>query len=182
MNRRDFLLGLIGVGGTTILAACGFGEAASALGGGGRESAPLGIELGVWRARVGERAFAVLFEEATERPHSSPLNQEKREGTFLCVACNNPIFESFAKYESGTGWPSFWTAIEGSIQTRIDNKLILPRTEYHCANCTGHQGHVFRDGPNPTGLRYCNNGVALRFIVKDDPIPARIEGPEGLST
>ena len=97
--------------------------------------------------------------------------QEKREGTFICAACNLPLFEASTKYESGTGWPSFFDAIPGRVGTKTDFKLILPRTEYHCARCGGHQGHVFKDGPQPTGQRYCNNGVALRFVPAGEELP-----------
>jgi len=124
-----------------------------------------------WRALLSGEAFAVLFEEATEPPGASPLNGEKRAGTFVCAACHAPLFESASKYESGTGWPSFFAPIDGRLGTRRDFKLILPRTEYHCARCGGHQGHVFKDGPPPTGERYCNNGVALRFVPEGEPLP-----------
>lgn len=109
----------------------------------------------------------VLEEEGTEAPGSSPLNTEKRDGVYVCAKCGSPLFYSDAKYNSGTGWPSFFTAIEGSLETKIDMKLGVPRQEYHCAKCGGHQGHVFDDGPMPTGLRYCNNGCALEFKPKD---------------
>jgi peptide-methionine (R)-S-oxide reductase len=118
-----------------------------------------------------ERDEGVLFEEGTERPWTSPLNTEKRPGTFVCAACNLPLFRSDKKFDSGTGWPSFFEVIPGHVDTRRDFKLVLPRTEYHCARCGGHQGHVFRDGPEPTGLRYCNNGVALRFVPDGEPLP-----------
>lgn len=125
-----------------------------------------------WRKILSAEAFAVLFQEATERPRSSPLNAEKRSGKFVCAACFLPLFSSGAKFESGTGWPSFFEPIEGSIGTRRDWKLVLPRTEYHCARCGGHQGHVFGDGPAPTGQRFCNNGLALRFVPDSEPLPA----------
>lgn len=118
-----------------------------------------------WRARLdSDLAYQVLREEATERPFTSPLNDEKREGTFVCAGCDLPLFDSKTKYDSGTGWPSFYDVIAGAIGTKEDNRLWMTRTEYHCARCLGHQGHVFADGPAPTGLRYCNNGVALKFI------------------
>jgi peptide-methionine (R)-S-oxide reductase len=125
-----------------------------------------------WKKLLTPEQYDVLFEEATERPRSSPLDHEKRAGTYVCAACFLPLFASTAKFDSGTGWPSFFQPIEGHIGTRRDFKLILPRTEYHCARCTGHQGHVFDDGPPPTGLRYCNNGVALRFVVEGESLPA----------
>jgi peptide-methionine (R)-S-oxide reductase len=125
-----------------------------------------------WRGVVPPESYRVLFEEATERAGTSPLNQEKREGTFVCAACNLPLFRSDTKYESGTGWPSFYDFIPGHLETKRDFRMIWPRTEYHCARCGGHQGHVFNDGPRPTGQRYCNNGVALRFVPDGEPLPA----------
>ena len=119
-----------------------------------------------WRSRLTDHEFHVLRKHGTERPWSSPLNDEKREGTYVCKGCDLPLFKSNMKYDSGTGWPSYFDVIEDSIGTTVDNKLFLPRTEYHCIRCKGHQGHVFKDGPNPTGLRYCNNGVAIKFIPK----------------
>lgn len=117
-----------------------------------------------WRAQLPADAYGVLFEEDTERPFSSALNDEKRDGLFACRACSLPLFSSAMKYDSGTGWPSFFTCIEGHLATQQDFKLIWPRTEYHCAKCGGHQGHVFDDGPAPSGQRWCNNGVALIFV------------------
>ena len=108
----------------------------------------------------------VLCDEGTERPFTSPLLDEYREGVFACAACGQALFESFAKYDSGTGWPSFFDAIPDAIETKVDYKIGVARTEYHCAQCKGHQGHVFEDGPAPTGLRYCNNGLALTFVPK----------------
>jgi peptide-methionine (R)-S-oxide reductase len=127
-----------------------------------------------WRQRLDPQAFHVLFEEGTERAGTSPLNGEKRPGTFVCAACNNPLFTGEMKFDSGTGWPSFFRVLDGAVDTRRDFKLFWPRTEYHCARCGGHQGHVFNDGPAPTGLRYCNNGVALRFIPDGEPLPELI--------
>src|SRR5918993_5500834 len=124
-----------------------------------------------WRSLLPANAYDVLFEDHTERPFTSPLNEEKSNGTYLCAACFLPVFESSAKFDSGTGWPSFFRPIEGHIETKRDFKLIWPRTEYHCARCGGHQGHVFNDGPPPTGQRWCNNGLALRFVPQGHPLP-----------
>ncbi len=128
--------------------------------------------LSEWQGLLSRDQYAVLFEAATERPYASPLNQEKRQGTYVCAACYLPLFDSAAKYESGTGWPSFYKPIEGHLGTKRDYWLVLPRTEYHCIRCGGHQGHVFNDGPPPTGQRWCNNGVALKFAPRGEPLPA----------
>ena len=116
-----------------------------------------------WKARLSPAAYAVLRHEDTERAFTSPLNAEKRPGVFHCAGCDLALFSSDNKFDSGTGWPSFWDVLPGAVGTKIDKALFYARTEYHCARCLGHQGHVFEDGPAPTGLRYCNNGVALRF-------------------
>jgi peptide-methionine (R)-S-oxide reductase len=121
-----------------------------------------------WRAELSPEAYKVLRHEGTERAGTSPLNDEKRRGTFVCAGCGTPLFTSDMKFDSGTGWPSFFTTLPGVFETRRDFRLVWPRTEYHCATCGGHHGHVFDDGPSPTGLRYCNNGVALRFVPDAD--------------
>ena len=120
-----------------------------------------------WQQHLSGAQFDVLREEGTERPGSSPLNAEKRRGVFTCAGCDLPLFTSEMKYESGTGWPSFFTSIPEALETKRDFKMVWPRTEYHCARCGGHQGHVFDDGPPPTGERWCNNGVALQFIANN---------------
>ena len=167
MSRRNILKGMLGALGLWL-----GGRRASAT----PSAAAAGVERlelpkSEWKKRLSPEAYAVLFEEETERPNSSPLDKEKRPGSYVCAACMLPLFESSAKFESGTGWPSFFRAIEGHVATKTDYKLLLPRREYHCARCGGHQGHVFEDGPPPTGLRYCNNGVALRFVPEGEPLP-----------
>jgi peptide-methionine (R)-S-oxide reductase len=120
-----------------------------------------------WRAELSPEQFRVLRGHGTERPGSSPLNAEKRSGTFLCAGCGEALFDAGTKFESGTGWPSFWAPIEGGVGTQTDRSLFMTRTEVHCARCGGHLGHVFPDGPKPTGQRYCMNGVAMRFEPKE---------------
>lgn len=129
---------------------------------------PLELTEEQWRARLTPEQFEILREEGTEYPYSSALNNEKRRGSYQCAGCDLPLFESLAKYDSGTGWPSFFQSIPGHLETKTDFRLIYPRTEYHCIRCGGHQGHLFDDGPRPTGQRWCNNGLALKFIPEPE--------------
>jgi peptide-methionine (R)-S-oxide reductase len=167
MTRRNVLAGLLGVLAGVLRGKRAVAAEKPAAG----DFEKLVLPKSEWKNRLPPAAYAVLFEEHTEPAGSSPLDREKRKGTFLCAACLLPLFESAAKFDSGTGWPSFFRPIEGRVATKTDFKLIVPRTEYHCARCGGHQGHVFEDGPPPTGLRYCNNGVALRFVPHGEALP-----------
>lgn len=134
--------------------------------------APLAKSKDEWRALLERNRFEILFEEDTERAFASSLNDEQRAGTYICAACYLPLFYSKHKYDSGTGWPSFTRPIEGAMAKRTDYKLIFPRTEYHCARCGGHQGHVFKDGPAPRRERWCNNGLALLFVPRTQELPS----------
>ncbi len=125
-----------------------------------------------WRDRLEPERYDILFRDRTERAFTSPLNDEKRAGVYICAACHLPLFSSESKFDSGTGWPSFFEPLPGRIGTRRDFKLLMPRTEYHCIRCGGHQGHVFDDGPEPTGQRWCNNGLALKFVPEDETPPS----------
>ena len=155
MTRRPFLVALSAFGFAPNLV---FAQVAAPT------LAPLKLSDAEWKSRLSPAAYDVLRHEGTERPGSSPLNAEKRKGRFHCAGCDLPLFSSESKYESGTGWPSFYAALPGSVGTTVDRKLFIARTEYHCIRCEGHQGHIFDDGPKPTGKRYCNNGVALKFV------------------
>ena len=117
-----------------------------------------------WQARLSQEEYYILRKEGTERPGTSILNDEKRKGTYRCVGCEQPLFSSEMKFDSGTGWPSFFDYLPNALEFKTDFKLVIPRKEYHCSRCGGHHGHVFKDGPEPTGLRYCNNGLVLSFI------------------
>ena len=162
MHRRNFIKLLLGGAGMLGLQ--------SALRNVAMADMPAGDSVGSiaktdaeWKAQLSPEQYDVLRHEGTERAFTSPLNNEHRAGMFACVACDLPLFPSKFKFNSGTGWPSFFDVIPGHIDKKSDYGLIIPRTEYHCARCGGHHGHVFNDGPQPTGLRYCNNGVALKF-------------------
>ena len=160
MDRRNFLKwSLTGLGGLGIVARLDADAALAA----GSPNPWLAISDADWRRKLTAEQYAVLRSESTERPFSSPLNHEKRLGIFHCAGCDLPLFDASHKFDSGTGWPSFYRALPDAVATKIDHKLVVARTEYHCARCGGHHGHLFADGPAPTGLRYCNNGVALRF-------------------
>ena len=156
-SRRGFL-GWIGASASfAALAACGSGRAEA-------KSFPVSLSEAQWRSKLTKSEFYVLRQEGTERPYSSPLNDEKRAGVFVCAGCGNSLYSSKTKYDSGTGWPSFWAPVDkGAVGTSRDFKLGYPRTEVHCADCGGHLGHIFSDGPRPTGKRHCINGVAMDF-------------------
>ncbi len=171
MNRRTLLQGMVAMAAMPLLPACSRASA---------PPPPAGTDVvtalnhpdAFWRDKVSPAAFEVLFEDDTERAFSSPLDQEKRDGTFICAACYLPLFDSEHKFDSGTGWPSFTQPIAGTMDTKRDFILLIPRSEYHCARCSGHQGHIFDDGPPPLGKRWCNNGLALRFVPQDQNLPA----------
>jgi peptide-methionine (R)-S-oxide reductase len=153
---------LLGGGAMIVLGVVtGIGRAASAP---SRPKAPFQLSDAEWHKRLTPVQYATLREAATERPFTSPLNKEHRKGTFLCAGCDQKLYASSTKFESGTGWPSFYRPLPNAIGTSTDRDLGYERTEVHCARCGGHLGHVFNDGPKPTGLRYCMNGVAMKFV------------------
>ena len=159
LDRRSFLLA--GVAGTAAAALLGCRRAEAA-----PEHFAVQLPDAQWRARLGPAAYDVLRHEGTERPFTSPLNDEHRAGTFGCKGCNRPLFASRTKFDSGTGWPSFWAPLAGAVATRNDGSLGMERTEVHCTRCGGHLGHLFDDGPRPTGKRYCMNGAAMTFSAR----------------
>ena len=187
MNRRSFLWRVPAIVAVpTALAACGRTQSQPMSRAGADVAIPDSLHVHppidgfetldkpaeAWRSVVSDEAYHILFEDGTERSFTSPLLGIKEEGTYVCAACYLPLFPSTTKFESGTGWPSFWTPLDGRLGEEEDARFGMVRTEYHCKRCGGHQGHVFPDGPEPTGLRYCNNGLALRFVPANEPLPA----------
>jgi peptide-methionine (R)-S-oxide reductase len=158
MDRREFFRLMAGGAGILLMPAFALRAFAA------EQIAKITRSDAEWKKLLTPEQYDVLRDEGTEMPFSSPLDHETHAGTYLCAACDLPLFPSKYKYDSGTGWPSFYDVLPGRVETKRDFALFLPRTEYHCARCGGHQGHVFDDGPKPTGLRYCNNGVALKFV------------------
>jgi len=159
VNRRQWLTGML-IGGASLWAIRALDDGAADAAG-----FPYRLTDAQWRARLSPQAYAVLRRHDTERPFSSPLNAEHRKGTFACAGCDLPLFSSATKFDSGTGWPSFWQPLPRAVGTTTDYDIGYPRTEVHCARCGGHLGHVFDDGPKPTGKRYCMNGVSLKFVA-----------------
>ena len=161
MKRRTFLLGTVTLGWS--LAMSSKISAGNSTDKAQQNIAKITKSDEVWKTLLTAEQYHVLRKEGTEPPFSSPLNNEKAEGVYHCAGCDFELFTSSMKFDSGTGWPSFTTSIANHLETRVDFKIIVPRTEYHCARCGGHHGHIFSDGPEPTGQRWCNNGIALTF-------------------
>ena len=157
MIDRRYFLGSAGMAAASLLLFGRSGNAAPAM------HFAVNHSPAEWKTMLGPQRFAILREAATERPFTSPLNKEHRRGTFVCAGCARPLYDSATKFESGTGWPSFWKPLAGAVVTKGDRSLLMERTEVLCSRCGGHLGHVFDDGPKPTGLRYCMNGLALNF-------------------
>ena len=164
MKRRTLLWTALGMGGTAISGGLGMALWSKSAKAAESETFEYQLSEAEWREKLSPQAYAVLREEATERAGSSPLNHEKRPGVFHCAGCDLPLFDMATKYESGTGWPSFYEPLPNAVATREDRSWFMARIEVHCRRCGGHLGHVFDDGPQPTGLRYCMNGVALKFV------------------
>ena len=154
-SRRSLLAGITASASVVALSGCGSPAEA--------KSFPISLSDSEWQTRLTKMQYFVLRQEGTEPAYSSPLDNEKRSGVFHCAGCNNALFSSKTKYDSGTGWPSFWKALPNAVGKSVDYKLGYPRVEVHCADCGGHLGHMFSDGPRPTGKRYCMNGVAMKF-------------------
>jgi peptide-methionine (R)-S-oxide reductase len=155
-DRRSALVWLGAGFGATLLTSCGSSPAQA-------KTFKVRYSDAEWKKRLTPAQYYILREEGTERPFTSPLDKEKRKGTFFCAGCGNALYSSATKFDSRTGWPSFYAPLRGAVGTSTDFKLGYPRTEVHCADCGGHLGHVFKDGPKPTGLRYCMNGDAMKF-------------------
>ena len=164
MTRRNLGLSAVGAAAAGLGLSRLFGGETAAREG---KTFPVSLTEDEWKQRLDKEQYYVLREHGTERAGTSPLNREKRSGTFVCAGCDTPLFTADTKYESGTGWPSFFKPIDGAVETEEDNTFFMRRTEVHCAKCGGHLGHVFEDGPAPTGLRYCMNGAAMKFKPAD---------------
>lgn len=162
MNRRSLIKSLVGAASLPYMANLQARE---------NSFAQLEKSAHDWKQILPAERYKILFQEGTEPAGSSPLDKIKSAGTFICAACYLPLFKSSMKYDSGTGWPSFYDVIPDRVGTKTDRKFFMTRTEYHCVRCGGHQGHIFEDGPQPTGLRYCNNGLALEFVPEDKALP-----------